>query len=152
MHTVNRFQVWLHNSYNLKLVICLHTVCSIWAMDKTLSGATTPDQSVPGNKSNEGLLHISQISKAGDSPSDCLMSYLRHSLGWRYSRCILQPQPTGLLKSGLNKSPQIPSALLSILTDLNSVISLDSSFDLHFPHFPFPGSWGMFQGYQLQLV
>ena len=31
---------------------------SILPIDKTLSGATTPDQSEPGSDGNEGLLHI----------------------------------------------------------------------------------------------
>ena len=34
----------LYNSHNLTSVICLHTICSIWPTDRTLSGATTPDQ------------------------------------------------------------------------------------------------------------
>ena len=41
------------------------------------------DQSGPGSNGNEGVLHIPLISKAGVSPSDGLMSYLRHSLGTR---------------------------------------------------------------------
>ena len=32
-------------SHNLTLIICLHTVCSIWPIDRTLSGATTLGQS-----------------------------------------------------------------------------------------------------------
>ena len=83
LHTGKRFQVLLYNSHNLTSVICLHTVCSIWTTNRTLSGATTPGQSGPG--SNDGL-----------------KSYLRHSLRvgvlppqQRCIRCILQPQPTG---------------------------------------------------------
>ena len=45
-------------------------ICSILPIDKTLSGATTPVQSGPGNNSNERVLHIPQISKAWASPSD----------------------------------------------------------------------------------
>ena len=58
---------------------------SIWPIDRTLSGATTPDQSGPGSDSNEEVLHISQTSNiTGASPSDCLVSYPGHSLagGW----------------------------------------------------------------------
>ena len=58
-----------------------HRICSIWPTDRTLSGATTLGQSGLENDDNEGVLHIPQISKAGASPSDCLMSYLEHSLG-----------------------------------------------------------------------
>ena len=47
-----------------------------------LSGATTPGQSGPGSNGNEGVLRIPQSSStAGTSPSDCLVSYLGHSLG-----------------------------------------------------------------------
>ena len=31
---------------------------SIWAIDRTQSGATTPSQSEPGSDGNEGVLHI----------------------------------------------------------------------------------------------
>ena len=58
---------------------------SIWPIDKTLSGATTPGQSGPGSDAKEGLLRISQSSSiTGTSPSDCLMSYHGHSLGESY--------------------------------------------------------------------
>ena len=51
-------------------------------MDKTLSGATTPGESGPGNDGNEGVLRIHQSSSITEtSPSDCLVSYLGHSLG-----------------------------------------------------------------------
>ena len=32
--TVKWFQVFLYNSYNLSSIICLHTVCSIWTIDR----------------------------------------------------------------------------------------------------------------------
>ena len=48
-------------------------VCSIWPIDKTLSGAPTPGQSEPGSNGNEGVLYIPNISKDGASPSDGLM-------------------------------------------------------------------------------
>ena len=49
----------------------------------TLSGATIPVQNGPGSDDNEGVLHIPQSScVTGASPSDCLVSYPRHSLGW----------------------------------------------------------------------
>ena len=41
---------------------------------RTLFGATTPRQSVPGSDGNEGVLCISQSSNiTGASPSDCLV-------------------------------------------------------------------------------
>ena len=49
---------------------------SIWPIDITLSGATTPSQSGPGSDANEGVLCILQSSSIlGMSPSDCLESY-----------------------------------------------------------------------------
>ena len=52
---------------------------SIWPIDKTLSGTTTPGQSGPGSDGNEEVLNIPQnASITGASPSDCLMSYLGH--------------------------------------------------------------------------
>ena len=91
------FQVFLYNRNNLTLVICLHTVCSTWPIDRTLSGATIPGQSGPVSNGNERVLHIPQTSKAGTSLSDGLMSYSEHSLDWS----ILPPpqwcsQPTEL--------------------------------------------------------
>ena len=80
LHTVKWFCVLLYNSHNLTSVICLHTVFSIWPIHRTLSGASTPGQSGPGSNSNEEVLHVSQISKAGASPSDNLVSYPGHSL------------------------------------------------------------------------
>ena len=53
---------------------------SLWLIDRTLLVATTPDQRGPGSKSNEWILHILLISKAGASPSDSLVSYSLHSL------------------------------------------------------------------------
>ena len=54
-----------------------HTVCSIWP-DRTLLGATTLGQSGPGSNGNERVLCISWIFL----PSDGLMSYPGHLLGW----------------------------------------------------------------------
>ena len=74
---------------------------SIWVIDGTLSAATNPGQSGPGNDGIEEVLHISQRSSiTGTSPSDCLMLYPGLSLRGltplhRCNRCILQPQPIG---------------------------------------------------------
>ena len=49
---------------------------SIWPIDKTLSGATTQDQSGPGNDGGEGVLNIPQSScMTRTLQSDGLMSY-----------------------------------------------------------------------------
>ena len=53
---------------------------SIWAMDRTLSGATTPGQGGAGSNDNEGVLQIPQISKARASLLDSLISYPGYSL------------------------------------------------------------------------
>ena len=54
---------------------------SIWPKDRTLSGATIPGQSGPGNDGNEGVLHIPQSSNITEIwPLDWLVSYPGHSL------------------------------------------------------------------------
>ena len=54
---------------------------SIWFIDRTQSGATNLGQSGPGNDANEGVLCIPQsFNITGASPSNCLLSYPRHSL------------------------------------------------------------------------
>ena len=57
---------------------------SILIIDRVLSGATTSVKNGPGRDGNEVVLRIPQSSSiTGTSPSDCLVSYLEHSL-WRY--------------------------------------------------------------------
>ena len=64
---------------------------SIWPIDRTLQGATTPGQSWPGNDGNEGVLCIPQISSiTGISLSDCLVSYPGHLLGEFYPSTEVQ--------------------------------------------------------------
>ena len=54
---------------------------SIWPIDITVSGSTTMGQSGHGSDGNEEVLCISLSSSiTGTSPSDCLVSYLGHSL------------------------------------------------------------------------
>ena len=92
MHTVKWFQELLYNSHKLTSVIGLHTVSSIWHIDRALSGTTTPGQSESGSNGNKRVLHISLISKVGASLSDGLTSYLGHLLGVglvNWSRVIL---------------------------------------------------------------
>ena len=58
---------------------------SIWSIDKTLSGATTPDLSGPGSKGNKGILCIPQSSSiTGASPSDYLVPYPGYWLSESY--------------------------------------------------------------------
>ena len=56
-------------------------ICSIWPINGTLSGATTPGQNGLGRNGNKVEVNICQISKAGASPSDCLVSYPGQLLG-----------------------------------------------------------------------
>ena len=54
---------------------------SIWLIDRTLSGATTPDKTGHGRNGSEGVLRISLCSIFTEAtPSDCLVSYIGHSL------------------------------------------------------------------------
>ena len=75
---------------------------SIWPIDRTLSGATTPGQSGPGSDDNEGVQRITLSSSiTGALPSDCLESYPGLWGGGltplqRCSWCILLRQSTGL--------------------------------------------------------
>ena len=56
---------------------------SIWPIDRTVSVATTAGKSGPGSDGNKGILRIPQSSSiTGTSPSDCLVLYPGHSLGW----------------------------------------------------------------------
>ena len=64
---------------------------SIWPIDMTLLGATTPCQIGPGNDGNEGVFHIPQsFSITSALPSDCLMSYLGNLLGGSYPSAEMQ--------------------------------------------------------------
>ena len=63
---------------------------SIWPIDETLSGATTPGQSGPESYGNEGTLHIPQSFRVGTSSLDGLASYSGHSLGESYPFAEMQ--------------------------------------------------------------
>ena len=72
---------------------------SIWPIDRTLSGATTPGQVVPGSNAYE------EVSIPQGSPSDFFNIILGTFIGGggltllqRCSLCILQPQSNGFIK------------------------------------------------------
>ena len=74
---------------------------SIWPIDRTLSGATTPGQNGPGSDGNEGVLRMHQSTwDYWNLTIRLLVSYPGHKLGGgltplkRSSWCILQPQLT----------------------------------------------------------
>ena len=65
---------------------------SILPVDSTLSGATTPDKSGLRSDGKTGLLRIPQSSSiTGVSPSNCLVSYPGHLLGWSYHYAEKRP-------------------------------------------------------------
>ena len=77
---VKWFQVLLYSSHNLTPVICLQTVCSIWALHRILLVVTAPgivDLEVIAIK---GYSTFPQISKSRASSSGGLVSYPGHSL------------------------------------------------------------------------
>ena len=65
--------------------------CSILPIDRTLSRATTPEQSWPANDGNKGVQNILQSSGiTGTSPSNRLVSYPEHTLRESYSSTEMQ--------------------------------------------------------------
>ena len=61
---------------------------SIQPIDRTLSGATNPDQSGSGSNGNEGVLYIPQSSSiTRTSSSDCLVSYQDTHSAWVLPLC-----------------------------------------------------------------
>ena len=64
---------------------------SIWPIDMTQSGATTPGPRGSGNDSNKGVLCIPKSSRyTKTSQSDCLVSYPGLSLGESYSSAEME--------------------------------------------------------------
>ena len=73
---------------------------SIWYIDRALLGALTLDQSEPGNDGNEEVLRIPQNSSIiGTTPSERLVSYPGHSLGWGWGVLPLCREADGLFYS-----------------------------------------------------
>ena len=68
--------------------LALFNIYLALSIDRALSGATIPSQSGSGSNGNEGVLCIFQSpSITVTSPSDCLVSYPGHSLGWVLPIC-----------------------------------------------------------------
>ena len=73
--------VFVYTELNVKTVLfqpiqfsIIKQFNSIWPIEWTLSGATSPGQSVPGNDCSEGVFRILQGSIiTGTSPADCLV-------------------------------------------------------------------------------
>ena len=91
-------QLFIYTQLNVKTVI-FQTIqfnistqfSSVWPIEKTVSGATTPVQSGLGRNGNKGVLHIPKSSSiAWALPSDCLVTYTGHSLGEFYFSAGMQ--------------------------------------------------------------
>ena len=90
-----QFSLAYEHSLNVKIVLfqvirfsVSTQFSSIWPIDRTLSGTTTPDQNGSGNDGNKGVLRIPQNSRiTGTSPLDCLVSYPEHSLAKVLTLC-----------------------------------------------------------------
>ena len=95
----------IFGSFNAELNFKQFSLHSLVLFDPKIE--TYPGQCGPGSDGNEGVLCIYQSSSITEaSPSDCLLSYLGHSLGESYrSRSILQPKPTGPVDTWLNLAP-----------------------------------------------
>ena len=66
-------------------------ISTLFSSIQPISGATIPGQSGAGNDDNKGVLCFTQsFSITGASPSDCLGSYLGHSLGQSYPFAEMQ--------------------------------------------------------------
>ena len=82
LQTGKWFQALLCNTNNSALVICLHIVkwlnSSVWSIDSTQTGTTTPGQNGSGSNGNEGVFHIPQRSRSGDG----LLFRTRSLVGW----------------------------------------------------------------------
>ena len=111
--------------------------CSIWPIDRTLSGSTTPGLSESGSDGNEGVLCIPQsFSVTGTSLSDCFVSYPEHSLVVGFLPHCRGAVVVFYISSRQSK---LPFGL--------------SRFAFRFLTFPVPLSnfWGSFQVHHLQL-
>ena len=104
---------------------------SIWHIDRTLAGATTPGQSWPESNGNESVLCIPQSSSiTGASPSDCFMSYPGHLFGKRRGIPLCRDR-VGVLYSPSHFIFSIPFLFL-----LHT--SFFFCFSSFFPLLPFP--------------
>ena len=99
-------------------------------MERTLSGATTPDRRGPKSNDKEGALRIPQNSSiTGSSLSDCLVSYSGHSLVW----CLT---PSEEMQSVYSRAPAdrarfeqvLPHLLCNITWPIRSSASSSSSW------------------------
>ena len=101
---------------------------SIWPIDGTLSSATTPGQNEPESNSNEKVLHIPQSSSITEaSPSDCLVSYLVHSLVVGVGVGVVGSYPSAEMWSVYSTAPAnwAKTIQFSISTQFSSIWPID---------------------------
>ena len=97
---ISNNSVWNIYSFKVKIVLFQTSThfSSIRPIDRTLSGATTPDQSRPGIDGHETVLRIPQISSiTRASLSDCLVSYPGRSLVRSYPSAEIQSVYSAIL-------------------------------------------------------
>ena len=94
----NKHQIFVYTQLNDQTVLFLENLAChffahglsvkqfYWTHRKDLSRTTTSGESRRG-RNDKRVLHILQSSKTGVSPSDCLVSYVGHSLGWVLPPC-----------------------------------------------------------------
>ena len=84
---------WLNDQtvqFSIKSFVCTQLKCQTFLFDP-YAGATILGQSEPVSNGNKGVLCIPQSSNITEvSISDCLVSYLGHSLGKSYSFAEIQ--------------------------------------------------------------
>ena len=126
-HTIKWLQVLLCISNNsikhLSFVYTQfkHQNSSIWPIDRTLSGTTTPGQSRLGSNGNEELLHARQSFRMGASPSDVLWHIQDISCG-----VLTPPQTVVGVYYSLPTQP----------TELNSVLDWTNDNQLYSDNYP----------------
>ena len=91
LHIVKWLHLFLYNTNNF-IWTRLNDTSSIWSIDWTLTGTTTPGQSGPGSNGNKGVLPITP----GLKPRNLGHTWGGFTLPQRFSQCILQPQLTRL--------------------------------------------------------
>ena len=94
---------------------------SIWLIDRTLLGATTPGQSDPGNNGNERILCIPQISSITEaSLSDCLGHSLRQSYPFAEIQSVYSTTPAECTIYELNSFTVLINNVIMIKHELSN--------------------------------
>ena len=148
----------------IQFIISTH-FSSMWPFNRTLSVATTPGQRRPWSDDNKGVLYIPNLQHYWNSPSDCLVSYTRHSLAESYPSAEMQLVHSAAPASWLmvkfldhwslseGNSPQVTSTPLNIQADLNNaVVSMVSILLISNCHCIYAKPFRPVYAYQQQLA